>query len=79
MDPKDFVWGWGPLERKPHLLKWAIVCSNKRKGDLDVRCLSMLNRALLCKWSWHFAVERETLWKHVIGRKFAVEKVGWCA
>ena len=69
--------GGGALERKSHLVKWAVVCSNKRKGGLGVRCLSTLNRAFLCKWSWHYAVERGALWEQVIGRKFGVEEGGW--
>ena len=47
----DFLWGGGALERKPHLVKWDAVCLDKRKGGLGVRCLSTLNRALLCKWN----------------------------
>ena len=46
---RNFLWGGGKLEKKPHLVKWSIVCSNKRKGGLGVRCLSKLNRALLGK------------------------------
>ena len=76
---RDFLWGGGALERKPHLVKWAIVYSNKKKSGLGVRSLSTLNRTLLCKWSWRFAVEREILWKLVISRKFRVEGGGWCA
>ena len=29
---RDFLWGGGALEQKTHLVKWAIVCSNKSKG-----------------------------------------------
>ena len=47
----DFLWGGGTLERKTHLVKWMVVCSDKRKGGLDIKCLSTLNRALLGKWS----------------------------
>ncbi|RVW75414.1 putative ribonuclease H protein [Vitis vinifera] len=56
---KDFLWGGGALERKPHLVNWDTVCMDKRKGGLGVRHLSVLNRALLCKWNWRFANERE--------------------
>ena len=55
---RDFLWGGVKLEKKPpHLVKWLIVCSDKRKGDLGVRCLSKLDRALLCKWGWRFVEE----------------------
>ena len=31
----------------------------------------------MCKGSWHYAVERESLWKLVISRKFGEEGGGW--
>ena len=43
---------------------------------MGVRSFFILNRALLCKLSWRFAVERESLWKLVISRKFG-EEGGW--
>ena len=70
MDLKGLSLGRGALERRPHLIKWAIISLGKRKGGLGVRCLSTLNRALLDKWSWSFSIER----KQVISRKFRVEK-----
>ena len=44
---------------------------------MGVRRLSTLNKALLCKWNWRFANERENLWRHVISRKFGEEEGGW--
>ena len=37
----------------------------------------MRNLALLCKWSWHFAVEGEALWRQVICAKYGEEEGGW--
>ncbi|RVX14417.1 putative ribonuclease H protein [Vitis vinifera] len=71
---RDFLWDGGALEKKPHLVKWEIVSSDKKKGGLGVRSLSTFNRAFLCKWSWRFVVERESLWRLVISRKLGVEK-----
>ena len=65
------------MEKRPHLVKWVVVCSLKKMGELGIRNLSILNRALLCKWSWRFAVERESFWKLVISRKFGKEGGGW--
>ena len=62
------------LEKKSHLVKWSIVCSDKRKGALGVRCLSKLNKGLLGKWCWHFVEERGTPWNQVISRKYGVEE-----
>lgn len=52
---RDFLWVEGALTLKPHLVKWAIVCLDKKKGAMGVRCLSLLNMALFCKWCWCFA------------------------
>ena len=35
----DFLWGGGALEQKPHLVRWPIVCVDKRKGGLGVKSL----------------------------------------
>ena len=47
------------------------------EAALGIRSLSTLNRALLSKWIWRFAVEREVLWRQVISSKFGVEEGGW--
>ncbi|RVX10791.1 LINE-1 retrotransposable element ORF2 protein [Vitis vinifera] len=74
---RDFLWGGGALEKRPHLVKWAVVCTHKKMGGLGIRNLSILNRALLCKWSWRFAVERDSYWKLIISTKYGVERGGW--
>ncbi|RVW88076.1 Transposon TX1 uncharacterized 149 kDa protein [Vitis vinifera] len=42
-----------------------------------VKNLSILNKALLAKWNWRFANEREALWNQVIRRKYGEERGGW--
>ena len=37
---RDFLGGGGNLERKPHLVNWKTVCSEKNKGGLGVISLS---------------------------------------
>ena len=73
----QFLWGGGSLEKKPHLVKWATVCTKKKKGGLGLRNFSRLNKALLCKWSWRFANERNALWKKVVSSKFGETSRGW--
>ena len=75
---RDFLWGGGTLAHKPHLVRWYLVCLEKRKGGLGVRNLSLMNNALLCKWNWRFANERDALWRSVISLKYGVEEGGWC-
>ena len=74
---RDFLWGGGNLERKPHLVNLKTVCLEKSRGGLGVRGLSKMNQALLCKWCWRFANERDTLWRLVISTKFGEEVGGW--
>ena len=47
---RDFLWGGGALEQKPHLVRWLIVCVEKRKERLGVKNLGTFNRDLLGKW-----------------------------
>ena len=54
-----------------------MVRSHKMKGGLGSRKFSILNMALLCKWSWCFAVESESFWKLIISRKYGEEGGGW--
>ena len=67
------------LEEKPHLVKWATVCTDKKVGGLGVRGLHKLNKALLGKWIWRFANERNSLWREAIRRKFGETQGGWCS
>ena len=76
---RDFLWGGGNSERKPHLVRWELVCLSKKNGGLGVKCLSILNKALLAKWDWRFANEREALWNQVIRGKYGEDRGGWCS
>ena len=76
---RDFLWGGGNLEKKPHLVSWATVCTDKKVGGLGVRGLHKLNKALLGKWLWRFANERNSLWRKTIRRKFGESQGGWCS
>lgn len=73
-----FLWGGGALVNKPHLLSWSVVCLEKVKAWLGFRSLGTFNKALLGKWSWRFATERNPLWKQVIIGKCGQEDEGWC-
>ena len=76
---RDFLWGGGNLEKKPHLVSWTTVCTDKKVGGLGVRGLHKLNKALLGKWIWRFANERNSLWRKTIRRKFGESQGGWCS
>ena len=69
------------LERRPHLVNWEVVCQDKNSGGLGIKKLSILNKALLCKWSWRFMQETNALWNILIrvsmGRIKAVGVPKW--
>ncbi|RVX06963.1 Transposon TX1 uncharacterized 149 kDa protein [Vitis vinifera] len=65
------------LERKVHLINWEVVCTSKEKGGLGMRRIDSLNKALLGKWVWRFAVEKDNLWRLMIGVKYGQEEFGW--
>ncbi|RVW23310.1 putative ribonuclease H protein [Vitis vinifera] len=74
---RDFLWGGGSLERKVHLINWEVVCTSKEKGGLGMRRIDSLNKALLGKWVWRFVVEKDNLWRLMIGVKYGQEEFGW--
>ena len=53
------------------------MCTQKEKGGLGIFKIDLLNKALLGKWIWRFAFEKEILWKKVIGVKYGHEGFGW--
>ena len=67
---RQFLWGGSNQDRKISLVRWAIVCMEKSKGGIGIKSFSKMNKALLSKWSWRFANERNSLWRKVICSKF---------
>ena len=74
---RDFLWGGGSLERKTHLINWEVVCTRREKGGLGLRKIDSLNKVLLGKWVWRFAVEKDNLWRLMIRVKYGQEEFGW--
>ena len=76
---REFLWSGSSLAKKTHLVNWKTVCTEKKKGGLGLRRLSILNKALMCKWCWRFANERDSHWRKVIRCKFGEDYGGWCS
>ena len=74
---RDFLWRGGALYKRLHLVSWKVVCTDKRKGGLGVKSLTILNRALLGKWLWRFANDPKCIWRRLICTKYGKEPHGW--
>ncbi|KAE8655648.1 hypothetical protein F3Y22_tig00117021pilonHSYRG00103 [Hibiscus syriacus] len=53
-------------KRNIHWVNWGLVCKPRRLGGLGIPNLAILNRALLGKWVWKFASEKNSWWKRVV-------------
>ena len=75
---RDFL--WGGLNEKPkfRLVKWAQICSPIQGGGLGIRNLCNFNLALLGKWLWQYATEKEACWRLVVEVKHGSTNDGWC-
>jgi len=60
-------------------LVWSKVCSLIPEGGLGIRNLRIFNKALLGKWLWRYAHEREGWWKSIVDAKYGSSWAGWCS
>nr|CAN71342.1 hypothetical protein VITISV_002439 [Vitis vinifera] len=74
---REFLWGDMDERKKIHLVRWAVICKDKRHGGLGLRHLKDFNNALLGKWLWRFPLERGSFWRKVIVGKFGEKEGGW--
>ena len=60
------MWGGMEEEFKYHLVSWDQVCEPLCYGGLGVRNLVLYNQALLGKWLWRYAREKEAVWRKLL-------------
>ena len=60
------------MVKKTHLVKWDVVCYDKKQASLDLRSQSLLNKALVGRRSWRFATNVDYTWKRLICSKFGM-------
>uniref|UniRef100_M1BQ43 Uncharacterized protein n=1 Tax=Solanum tuberosum TaxID=4113 RepID=M1BQ43_SOLTU len=58
---RKFLWH-GNKERKGfNLVKWKVVITDKKVGDMGIKNLKVQSKALRMKWLWKFANENQML------------------
>ncbi|KAE8687812.1 Beta-adaptin-like protein A [Hibiscus syriacus] len=65
----NFLWGESSSKNRNHWVSWQAVCKPLEDGGLGILNLNIINRALLGKWVWKFANEKDSLWKRMICSK----------
>jgi hypothetical protein len=75
---RNFLWGSTNEATKFHLVKWSSVCSPMKDGGLGIRNLRRFNQALLGKWLWRYATEKEAYWRKVVEIKYGSMEGDWC-
>lgn len=74
---RDLLWKGQGEDRKYHLVKWDLVCSNVKRGGLGIKNLKSFNSALLGKWLWHFLTNSLGMWRKVVVCKYGEEEHKW--
>jgi len=67
---RNFLWGWGSVDRKIAWVRWENICKLKKDGGLGIRDIGNFNIALLAKWKWRLGIEGHGLWKEVLESKY---------
>jgi hypothetical protein len=76
---REFLWGGMGDDQKLNLVSWNQICRPLRAGGLGIRNVHKFNQALMGKWLWRYATEREALWHKIIKAKYEDQDGGWCS
>ncbi|XP_026452112.1 uncharacterized protein LOC113352514 [Papaver somniferum] len=63
---RNYLWSDNKGKNKVHLVKWPTLNKRRKFGGLSIKSLQKMNKALLNKWHWRFAKEKEVLWSKVV-------------
>lgn len=52
------------------MVAWEDICKLSVNGGIEIRRIRDANKALLAKWLWRYAVDRDSLWRRMIVKKY---------
>lgn len=65
-----FFWGSSGSEKRRHWAAWDTICLPIEEGDLGLRSLSDVNKAMMAKLWWKFRTDISTLWGMYMDKKY---------
>ncbi|CAL1377475.1 unnamed protein product [Linum trigynum] len=74
---RNFLWNGAKETRKFHLASWELCKTSTSRGGLGILDFDCFNRAMLGKWVWKYAVERESWWRKLIEVKYDSRTSEW--
>ncbi|CAL1405271.1 unnamed protein product [Linum trigynum] len=74
---RRFMWNGAWDSNKMALVDWKLCKTEKKRCGLDIHDLKAFNDAMLSKWLWRFAVERDSWWRQSIAIKYQNPSLVW--
>ncbi|KAE8715988.1 hypothetical protein F3Y22_tig00110156pilonHSYRG00126 [Hibiscus syriacus] len=74
---RGFLWGSDGTNKKMSRVNWGRMCKLKKKEGVGIIDLRATNKALLAKWEWRFANERDALWRSIMSYKYGSDVLHW--
>ncbi|XP_039050056.1 uncharacterized protein LOC120191133 [Hibiscus syriacus] len=74
---RGFLRGVEGNKRRLSRVNWGRLCIPKKHGGAGVINLRVKNKALLAKWGWRYATERNALWRSIICHKYGSGELPW--
>ncbi|CAN1262893.1 Putative ribonuclease H protein At1g65750 [Linum perenne] len=75
---RRFLWEGTSDIKCLHWVDWFTVKSPLAKGGLGIIDIKTFNEALLGKWFWRYASERNVWWRTLIVQKYGKGPSDWC-
>lgn len=67
---KNFFWGDQDQKMSINSIAWSTISQHKIVGNLGIKNLKVMNKALLAKLTWRFATKQKKLWVKILYSKY---------